>query len=594
MQIEFYHHFIRFLARLAEVVISLLRTLKNNLSDLVVTFARSAFQRNSAVIKVFLVSVVVALGGTWQDLDLLGPELAESGVKYALLPFFIKIKGRLSGKAKRDEDVNKVINEMNRLSESMKGVSTEKAYQILKQILGKEKDLNKALHKIDEPDIKFQGAATRTGDEAVGYGEGLHDLGVYSQDFKRAAQKLDLSGENVIDSGGRFSTFPNTEFRNLDKRFRRGEKITDPEDIKWAPYTRSIVQAKDHITQVHNNLANDRGFYRYIYPDDHPNPKLAGKKLPPPGFILYHVKGTKLQKIKKLISMQAEMEKNPREFFRKYSVSYKPNEVFKTLDDMPNTPLPRPKGERSRPKTKTNILTEEQAGLGRYPLAVSRRKEHEFNFDDTKEAQAKKQKDFEEAKAALDAYKRFMREGQYEKELSHLKGRLESNDLIIDILESAAINLDNYPSISKNTSAVEAFRALKGKDKKKFSAMIDGDIYSNRNPHLRIPDEIRSDGMLTKDTLLSKAKIIPDEDGSIPVDFTKSVLEDVDATDVTDWSKTKFGDVKSGSVAVLRGMQLSEEGAKSFKKHHNNKIHLLSPEEIEKHKEIFGDYLNRQ
>ena len=161
-------------------------------------------------------------------------------------------------------------------------------------------------------------------------------------------------------------------------------------------------------------------------------------------------------------------------------------------------------------------------------------------------------------------------------------------------MESAAINLDNYPSISKNTSAVEAFRALKGKDKKKFSAMIDGDIYSNRNPYLRIPDEIRSDGMLTKDTLLSKAKIIPDEGGSIPVDFTKSVLEDVDATDVTDWSKTKFGDVKSGSVAVLRGMQLSEEGAKSFKKHHNNKIHLLSPEEIEKHKEIFGDYLNRQ
>ena len=61
MQLEFYNNFVRFLARLAEVVISLLRTLKNNLSDLVVTFARSAFQRNSAVIKVFLVSVVVAL-----------------------------------------------------------------------------------------------------------------------------------------------------------------------------------------------------------------------------------------------------------------------------------------------------------------------------------------------------------------------------------------------------------------------------------------------------------------------------------------------------------------------------------------------------
>lgn len=580
-QIKFYNNFIRFLARLAEVVISLLRTLKNNLSDLVVTFARSAFQRRSAVIKVFLVSVVAVLGGTWQDLDILGHGLSESGVKYGLLPFFVKIKNRLSNKAKKDTGVNKVINEMNRLSESMKGKSNAKKYEIFKQILAKENALNKALREIDEPDIRFQGPKSRTGDEAVSYGEGLHNLGVL----------LDLS-EDATDLEGVFSTFPNTYFSDLDKRFRSGKKLTDPQDIKWGRFTRSLIQTKNNIKQVHNNLAKDRGFYRYVWPDDHPI--YPGRKQPPPGFILHHVKGNKQQKIKKLIAMKAELERNPRAFYQKYAVRIKNDHGF-YASDLPDTPLPRPKGDRAKPETQTNILTEEAlGGWGRYPLAVPRRKENELRFDDDKEIQAKKQREYEEKKAELDKVKGILDEDVYEFQLKRLAGKLES-DGVRDVLKSVGINLDNYPSISKNTTPTEAFRALKGRDKDRFqTALVDGDILSNKYPYLRVPDTISSDGMLTEDTLLNKAKIIPDEDGSIPVRFNGSVLEDVDATDVTDWSETKFGDVKDGSVAVLRGMQLSEEGAKSFKKHHDDKIHLLSEETIEKYKEIFGDYPNRQ
>ena len=580
MQIEFYNNFIRFLARLAELVISLLRTLKNNLSDLVVTFARSAFQRNSAMIEVFLVSVVVALGGTWQDLDLLGHELAESVVKFALLPFFVKIKGRLSSKAKRDKGVNKVINEMNRLSESMEGQSTENANRIFKQILAKEKDLNKALHAIDEPGVRFQGDRAKPGQgEAVGYGKGLHPLGVYSESFEEAAKKLDLSG--AADTTKKHSRFPNTILTNLEKAHKSGDAKNEyyKKYKNLAPFAPSLLRTKNAIQQTINNLSKDRGFYHYI--------SKSGKKTPPRPYIRSSVKGNTQQKIKKLERMLDEISENPRAFYLKYGVPIKVEYGFR-VDDLPDTPLPKPERDRLKPKTHTKIILEERAGQGRVPIAVRRDKDQEINFDDSKEIQAEKQKEFEKSKAALYAYKPFMKEGAYEEELKRITEKAKSAD-VLDILESAGIDLEKYPGISKSTSPVEAFRSLKDKYQNKFSAIINKDIYSNKYPYIRFPSEIRADGMLTEDTYLNNAKIIPNEDGSIPVNFTKSVLEDVDATDVTDWSKTEFGDVKSGSVAVLRG-----EGAKSFKKHHNDKIYLLSQETQDKYKEIFGDYLNRQ
>lgn len=126
MQIEFYNHLIRFLSRLDNSVVSLLRTLKNNLSDLVVTFARSAFQRRSAVIKVFSVSVVVALGGTWQDLDLLGPGLLEAVGKFALVPFVTNIRRKVVDKLSQAEleskEGKRILNALNEKKAGFNGI----------------------------------------------------------------------------------------------------------------------------------------------------------------------------------------------------------------------------------------------------------------------------------------------------------------------------------------------------------------------------------------------------------------------------------------------------------------------------------------
>lgn len=52
MQIELYNNFVRFLARLAEYVVSLLRTANNSLSEFASAFSGSAVRRRSIRIKV--------------------------------------------------------------------------------------------------------------------------------------------------------------------------------------------------------------------------------------------------------------------------------------------------------------------------------------------------------------------------------------------------------------------------------------------------------------------------------------------------------------------------------------------------------------
>ena len=578
MQIEFYHHFIRFLARLAEDVVSLLKTLKNNLSDLVVTFARSAFQRNLAVIEVFLVSVVVALGGTWQDLDLLGTGLAESGVKYALLPFLFKIKDRLSDKAKKDKKVNAILNQINRMGSSMERMDTAKQYKTFLKIKEEEfENLNRRLRDIGEPTIRFEGQKSKF-DEAYAFGNTIRPELTYSPTTREASEKLIPDTNIKTKAEDVLTKFSNTYFKNIDKAYKAGEDLKG-EDKLWAPFARGLLQARNDINEAGNKISRGKPFYRSI--------KYKQKF---PKYINEHLlRRTKEQRLAKLDRMLKELEEGPKAFFLKYGVKRKDFNA----EDMPDGPIPAPKGKRKNPNTKTKALRNKHTWDRGYGLAVPRREDLELRFDIDKEAQAKRQQEFEEGRKKIEEI-RSIDEDAANKALRSLERKFSEDNAWKEIYREAGIEPHKTTK-----SPAEAFRMMNDKDKSKvITAMVDGEILSHRIPYIVYPKRILSKergGDLTyRHGLLNGAKIEADKDGSIPIDFEGSVLIDVDATDVTDWSKTKFGDVKGGSVAVLRGMQLSEEGAKSFKRHHNNKIHLLSPEEIEKHKEIFGDYLNRQ
>ena len=298
-QIKFYNNFIRFLARLAEYVVSLLKTLKNNLSDLVVTFARIAFQRNSAVIKVFLVSVVVDLGGTWQDLEILGPGLSEAVGKFALAPFIIKLRDKLSKKAIDDPEILGDLNRINVFGKRMESASTADQEEIFGKIKDAVSSINKRLKEIGKETIRIFGRVT---DEDI----------MYSYGRSPDSRKWYKTKEKAFEASQ----------PKDDKEFF---KITDSPTPKYnetklrgmGPEYKSLTVPFRDLRSSWNTLKEGKSL-----------DSVKGFKIPE--YIKSALRGieSREEKIKKVFDMWKELLENPRAFQIKYDIKTKKGVVY--------------------------------------------------------------------------------------------------------------------------------------------------------------------------------------------------------------------------------------------------------------------------
>ena len=305
MQIKFYHHFIKFLARLAEVVVSLLRTLKNNLSDLVVTFARSAFQRRSAVIKVFLVSVVVALGRTWQDLDLLGPGLLESVGKFALVPFAPDIRKNVIGKlsqvdleTSQGKRIVNDLNEMKRKQDLMESEPTAKQEKIFQDIRALSASINKNLKILGKTPVEIFGSKP--------------------------------AGEDLVYSAGR-TPERSVWYKDKESAIRASQPKGAKDDYKL---TESVVLKKEETKYIADGPAYSAPRRVWSLMRNARSRILKGKHInykPFPGFERLLQGLSRDDKVKKIYDLQVELTKNPSAFQIKHNIK---SRVAWTDEDM--------------------------------------------------------------------------------------------------------------------------------------------------------------------------------------------------------------------------------------------------------------------
>ena len=312
MQIKLYNNFIRFLARLAEVVISLLRTLKNNFSDLVVTFEEARFQRRSAVIKVFLVSVVVVLSGI---LELVGPGLTEGLVKggvkaavgkFALAPFIIKLRGKVKSKLNKEElespEGKEIINELNKINryeEKMESASTSDQYDLFEKIKRSASFINKKLEKLGKSAVNVFGSRPSSGDTMYSFGRSPDSRVWYKtkeKAFEASQPKKDKDYYKLLES-------PSPKYD--EKKLRK----LGPEYSRPGQQLAKLREASSKISQGGGE-------------------KTIRFRLP--GYAEEALRGlTRNDKIKKLYDLRKELLENPRAFQNKYNI--------KTKDGIPYT-----------------------------------------------------------------------------------------------------------------------------------------------------------------------------------------------------------------------------------------------------------------
>ncbi len=565
MQIKFYNNFIRFLVRLAEVVISLLRTLKNNLSDLVVTFARSAFQRNLAVLEVFLVSVVVALGGTWQDLEILGPGLSEAIWKFALAPFIIKLRSKLSKSALDDKEIRTELNKINDFERNMEDASTAKQEDLYLKISGAVSSINKRLREIGEKPVQIF-SRSADGDKMYSIGRGS----VSRKWFKNKEKAFEASSKGVKDE-------------DSYKLVESPTPTPDQGQLKNSkdPAERSMAQNFANMTETRKAIKEGRSEY-FI---GKPGGKWADRKARP--YVLEALKGlSKDEKIKKLYDMRKELLENPRAFQEKYGIKSRSGLLW---------PEKSYYGGSKKIGTETTQLESGNVDIGGYLLETGLPKRRVVVKPENKQLAAERKKkekdDYIEGKTAYDKLLKLgsITKTEYDEKISalaNIKSRPSwEEDLIEQGFDIPRGSKSPYEALSHpdNLKNLKDRTALEIGDEITLFQPKAGSISKTKTIKSVDKGPVHYINQRFEDTI-----IIPDKDGSLTANFAGSVFENVDGTKVTDWSKVEFGDIESGSVAVLDGLELSEEGAKSFKKHHENKIHLLSEETREKYSEIFA------
>lgn len=562
MQIEFYNNLIRFLARLAEVVISLLRTLKNNLSDLVVTFARSAFQRNLAVIEVFLVGVVVALGGTWQDLELLGTGLSEAVGKFALAPFVIKLRSKLSKSALDDKEIRAELNKINDFGRNMEDASTAEQEDLYLKISGAVSSINKRLREIGEETVPMFGAKTKGEDKMYHFGRSP-DSRVWYKTKEKAFEADRSKGSKIKD----------------EDRYKLVESpLTNPgQDVLKAsedPAEKAIAQNYFNMGETRSAILQGRSEYLI----GKPGGKWADRKARP--YVLEALKGlSKDEKIVKLYDLRKELLENPRAFQIKYGVKSKVEWPEKSYY-----------GGSKKIGTKTTQLESSNVDTGGYMLETDLPKRRVIIRPENNESAAKRKKEANEfwrEKYKVGLEQGILTKDEYNSKIASIAKRESEEPWVQDLISQGF----DVPKGAKSP-----YEALSHPDNIKIkgrTALEIGDeitLFQPKAGSISKTETIRS---VDKGTVhymhqrFEDTHIVPDKDGSLEADFTGSVFKNVDGTKVKDWSRVKFGDAEKGDLAVLDGLKLSAEGAKSFKKHHNDKIGLLSEETREKYKEIF-------
>lgn len=295
-------------------------------------------------------------------------------------------------------------------------------------------------------------------------------------------------------------------------------------------------------------------------------------------------------KVKKIYDLRKELLENPRAFQEKYNIRSRsgiwPEENMLGESKQINTATT----QREAVKDTGFYLSEVDAPKN--PVVVSP--------DDPEAIKAAAKKQAEQNKKGKDAYRQLLDIGaitrkEYDERVAGLADRkpeaLWEQEIINQGLEiprgaktpyEAASHPDNIPNLKGRTALQQ------GTETRFFQPKLG--YPSKSEPITSVID----DGLHRMHQRFEDTHIIPDEDGSLTADFTGSVFKNVDGTKVTDWSKVRFGGHKNPDVADLRGLTLSREGAKSFKEHRKDYIHLLSKETRDKYSEIFGDYLNRQ
>ena len=558
MPIELYNNFVRFLAKLAEYAVSLLKTLKNNLSDLVVTFARSAFQRNSAVIKVFLVGVVVALGGTWQDLEILGPGLSEAVGKFALAPFIIKLRDKLSKKAIDDPEILGDLNRINEFGKRMESASTADQEEIFGKIKDAVSSINKRLKEIGEETIRIFGRVT---DEDKMYHFGR------SPDSRRWF----TSKEKAFEAD-------RSKIKDEDRYKLVESPLTNPgQDVLKAsedPAEKAIAQNYFNMGETRSAILQGRSEYLI----GKPGGKWADRKARP--YVLEALKGlSKDEKIVKLYDLRKELLENPRAFQIKYGVKSKVEWPEKSYY-----------GGSKKIGTKTTQLESSNVDTGGYMLETDLPKRRVIIRPENRESAAKRKK---EANEWREKYKVGLEQGiltrdEYNSKIASIAKRESEEPWVQDLISQGFDVPKGAKSPYEALSHPDNIKNIKGR-----TALEIGDeitLFQPKAGSISKTETIRSVDKGPVHYMHQRFEdtyIVPDEDGSLVADFTGSIFKNVDGMKVKDWSKVKFGDIESGSVAVLDGLKLSEQGAKSFKKHHNDKIGLLSEETREKYKGIF-------